>query len=234
MKRLDKYQLFLLDLDGTLLDLNFNDFTAAYYNLLITKASKLVDPSTFKVALNEGINAMLTNDGSKTNKDAFFEKFNRIIGSGQEEFIEFFEEFYERDFPSLSCFARKVEGAQSFIKTLKDKGKSLVLATNPVFPLAAIKERLKWAGFSISEFDFISSFEVMKACKPNLLYFNQLLEEMGFKATETIMIGDDEELDGGAIYAGIDFVLVDRTGNNNQKGRNLVVKKLSDLLALKY
>lgn len=230
MKKLSSYQLFLLDLDGTLLDLNFNEFTDAYYNLLITKASKMIDPSIFMHALYEGINAMLANDGSKTNMDAFFERFNSIIGAGHEGFIRFFEDFYEKDFPSLKCFANKVEEAQSFLKTLRKLGKSIVLATNPVFPLIAIKERLKWAGLSISDFDFISSFEVMKACKPHPVYFHQILEEMGFKATEAIMIGDDEELDGGAINVGIDFVLVDRTGNNCQKRSKLVVKKLSDLL----
>lgn len=210
MKGILEYKAYLIDLDGTLIDLDFEKFTSEYYRLLFTKMSVYVNPVVFKEALNAGISAMLKNNGKKTNEQVFFEEFNRIVGEKSRELIPVIESFYSDDFKKLKSLACRIEEAREFISVLKKEKKKLVLATNPVFPISAIKERLSWAGIDSSAFDFITSFEVMKSCKPNPSYFKQVLEVISAKPEDTLMIGDDLELDAAAMKAGIDVVIIDK------------------------
>lgn len=207
---LNAYKAYLIDLDGTLLDLSFEEFTRSYYQLLIERFKNFVEPSLFKHALDEGIKAMLQNDGRVTNAEAFYNRFYSIVNGSPEILDPIIEDFYRNDFKSLSRYGRKIEEAAALIELLKKNRKKIVLATNPVFPRIAVEERIRWAGFDPSDFDFIASFETMRACKPNPLFFNQVLELVGVEPDQAVMIGDDPELDLGAAHAGIDVVLIDR------------------------
>lgn len=234
MLSLNAYDAYLIDLDGTLLDLSFDDFTRSYYHLLIEKFKQFVEPSVFKYALEEGIKAMLTNDGRVTNAEAFYDRFYSIAGKGPDILAPVIEDFYRNDFRALSRFARKVEEAAALIDILKKSRKKIVLATNPVFPRVAVEERIRWAGFQPSDFDFIASFEIMKACKPNPLYFSQVLEHTGVEPERALMIGDDPELDLGALKVGLDVVLIDRKSDRIEKNEKVLrvpgIRKLLEII----
>lgn len=208
MKKINEYAIYLLDLDGTLVDFSFEDFTNHYYRLLIQRFQNLIEPSKFLQALNAGIIAMIKNDGAKTNEEAFFEEFSRVLGEDGRKYESIFQEFYETDFKKLRSLSKKVDGSKEFVKKAKELNKKIVVATNPVFPFKAIEERLRWAGFQTDDFDLITSFELMRACKPNVKYFLQIAEELGIDPSEAVMIGDDAELDLGALDAGMDVVII--------------------------
>jgi FMN phosphatase YigB (HAD superfamily) len=232
MGLLEKYNIFLFDLDGTLLELDFQSFVAAYYDLLFKKASQFIDSQLFKKALRAGIEAMIVNDGRKTNKEAFYEAFESVAGPVDEGLQTFFNEFYLRDFKQLAQHGRARKEAIQLVKLVKERGKKIVLATNPVFPRVAVIERLTWAGLRPELFDLITSFEEMRACKPNPIYFRQIIEMLGADGQPAVMIGDDPELDVGAIKAGIDLILIDSPGMANYKldGSVKKVKNLRELL----
>jgi len=84
-----------------------------------------------------------------------------------------------------------------------------VLATNPLFPLIAIKERMRWAG--VSEFDFalITSYEEMHACKPNLEYYREICAKIKVPARNCLMVGNDVEEDLIAQKIGMQTFLVE-------------------------
>lgn len=207
MRRLNEYAAYLLDLDGTLLELSFREFTEHYYRALLNKVQTVYDPAIFLIALDSGIRAMLHNNGSATNEEIFFIAFEKVAGKVDDEIKKLFEDFYLNDFKSLSIFGKPRDGAKEFVRTLKNDGKKIVVATNPVFPERAVHERLRWAGLNPKDFDLITTFEFMKACKPSPLYFKQILEIIDIEPYDAIMIGDDPDLDGGALNAGIGLIL---------------------------
>ena len=73
-----KYILF--DLDGTLLPMNQDEFVRHYFSLLTVRFVKIgVDPDLFKKGLFKGLEAMITNDGNRTNKKAFWDTFFSFV-----------------------------------------------------------------------------------------------------------------------------------------------------------
>ncbi|KUK34803.1 MAG: Haloacid dehalogenase domain protein hydrolase [Caldanaerobacter subterraneus] len=71
-----------------------------------------------------------------------------------------FEDFYLNDYKELGKNIKANEYVKKSLEILKEKGYTLVLATNPVFPRIAILERLRWAGLNESYFDFITTYEI--------------------------------------------------------------------------
>jgi FMN phosphatase YigB (HAD superfamily) len=67
----------------------------------------------------------------------------------------------------------------------------VVIATNPIFPETAIRQRMEWAGISDFPFKLITSYEVMHSAKPNSSYYMEILEHIGRSPDECIMVGDD-------------------------------------------
>ena len=66
----------LFDLDGTLLPMELDQFLESYFELLCRKlAGHGYDPEAVTNGMWEGVNAMIANDGSRTNEEAFWESF---------------------------------------------------------------------------------------------------------------------------------------------------------------
>ena len=64
----------LFDLDGTLLPMDQGQFLKGYFGLLTEKMVKCgYDAATFMKALLSGTDAMVANDGTKTNEELFWE-----------------------------------------------------------------------------------------------------------------------------------------------------------------
>ncbi len=87
----------------------------------------------------------------------------------------------------------------------------LVLATQPVFPLVAIRQRLQWAGLEHIRFELITHIENMHACKPSPSYFKEILNELHLQPEQCLMIGNELQTDMAARQIGIKtFYLTDR------------------------
>jgi len=91
----------------------------------------------------------------------------------------------------------------SAIEAVRDAGLRVALATNPIFPLAAIRERMRWAGLDETWFEVVTSYENMRACKPDRRYFEDVAGILGVSAEECLMVGDDADLDLPAARAGM-------------------------------
>ncbi len=70
-----------------------------------------------------------------------------------------------------------------------------VVATNPIFPAAAIRERMSWAGISDVPFELVTTYEIMHAAKPDLDYYRSIAEIIGCDPCDCLMVGDDAVLD---------------------------------------
>ena len=85
----------LFDLDGTLLPMDQEAFTTGYFKLLAKKlAPHGYEPKSLVDAIWTGTAAMVKNDGSRTNEQAFWEKFSTIYGAEKARADEpLFEDF---------------------------------------------------------------------------------------------------------------------------------------------
>ncbi len=226
----DRYRVFLLDLDGTLVDVDMSTFFPVYESRLVEAARPLIEPSRFRSALARGVQAMFDHrDNSSTNQEAFMDAFFAGVDVTPEETYALFERFYREEFDTLSVHSRPIPHARMLIETLKDRQADLVLATNPVFPAVAVRSRMAWGGLSIDDFSLITTYEMMHATKPHPAYYSEILNMLGVGPDVCLMVGDDPVLDGAAMHAGIDTWLVtDRPGPTSEDAT--YAGPLSDLL----
>ena len=77
-----KLAAVLFDLDGTLLPMDQDVFTRAYFKLLAQRfAPEGYPPEEMIQAVWAGTAAMVKNDGSRTNEAAFWSRFEGVFGA---------------------------------------------------------------------------------------------------------------------------------------------------------
>jgi HAD superfamily hydrolase (TIGR01549 family) len=202
----------LFDLDGTLLPMDNALFVKLYFGALAEfgKASFGIAPQKLGGSVWEGTMAMLKNDGVVTNRERFWATFCALVGDdvSMEEHESVFEEFYRTDFEAARGATELNAAARMSIDVLREKGYTLALATNPVFPPVAVERRLSWAGLSYADFAHVTTYDNASFCKPNPNYFKNILALLGKRSEECLMVGNDVYDDLGALEAGLDVYLV--------------------------
>ncbi|MEE1003000.1 MAG: HAD-IA family hydrolase [Acutalibacteraceae bacterium] len=199
----------LFDLDGTLVPITQEDFSRVYFGLLIQKAKDMnIDTESMKKGLFGGVNAMVNNDGSALNENAFWQVFLSVTKADREATEPIFRDFYANEFKKVKSVMQPTEISKMLIKTLKDKGYRLILATNPLFPIEAVVERMSWVGLTADDFEYITTYENSSYCKPNPKYFADILEKLNLKAEDCLMVGNNTVEDMAAQKAGIKTFLV--------------------------
>ena len=160
-------QAVLFDLDGTLLQIDAEEFVSEYLKELSAAAASVVEPEYFVRALLASTNVMRRRRKQKqTNAEAFWLDFRRRIGENTDDLQPLLDDFYANRFNSLSRITRPNDNAYQAVKKALDLGLRIVLATNPVFPESAIRDRMNWAGVEIYS-DLITSYENMHYSKPD-------------------------------------------------------------------
>ena len=199
----------LFDLDGTLLPMDEEYFKKIYFGEVYKKIAYLgyTLDELLKV-IWYGTKAMIQNDGSQTNEELFWKKFIEVHPDRLEENKENFVDFYSNIFPTLGHTCGYQPLAKDFIKALKDKGYEVIIASNPIFPLVATKARIRWAGLNPDDFKYITAYENSRFSKPNLKYYEEVLEKTGYKPDEVIMVGNDVREDMIVNKLGIDSYLI--------------------------
>jgi len=209
----------LFDLDGTLLPMDMDVFTRAYFKLLAKKAAPYgYEPESLIQAVWKGTGAMVKNDGSVTNEEAFWKCFTSIYGEKSIEHKAVFDEFYRVEFQQVKDSCGFNPKAREAVEAIKALGLRTVLATNPLFPAVATKTRIGWAGFSPEEFAYYTTYENSTHCKPNLAYYEDVLQKIGCKPEECLMVGNDVNEDMVAENLGMAvFLLSDCLLNKDGK-----------------
>ena len=205
----------LFDLDGTLLPMDQDHFVKMYFGLL-AKTLAPDDPDTLIKAVWTGTKAMMTNDGSKTNEEAFWDTYCALLGQDRRGDEPTLRSFYENEFEmarsSCGCDPR----AARTIALVKSRGLKAVLATNPIFPRVATQARARWAGLNLDDFELYTTYEDYSHCKPDPRYYQAVLDKLGLTAEECLMVGNDAVEDVAATKLGIQvFLLTDCLINKN-------------------
>lgn len=209
----------LFDLDGTLLPMEQDVFIKAYFGGLATKMVNYnYDPQRLIKAIWTGTEAMIRNDGSKTNEDAFWLAAASILGQDCRKDEPIFDDFYHNEFRFVSASCGFEPKSAQIISYLKDQGCRLALATNPIFPAIATRTRMQWAGLKEVDFELVTTYENSRHCKPNPAYYWDILQELGEVPENCIMVGNDVTEDMIAREFGMEvFLLTDCMINQSAK-----------------
>ncbi|MGB4018403.1 MAG: HAD family hydrolase [Syntrophomonadaceae bacterium] len=198
------FKAVLFDLDGTLLDIDMEYFIPQYFRKMVIMARdagySIADQLVEKVW--QATDVMIANrDARLLNEEVFAEHFYRNWPIPREEFEPFFERFYAEGFPQLQIHSRPFAGIPEMMQQVFDRGLKVVVATNAVFPMIALQQRLDWAGVGHFDYELITSYEVMHFCKPHPEYYQEIAATIGVKPEECLMVGNDigEDLPAGTI-----------------------------------
>ena len=208
----------LFDLDGTLLPMDQDIFMKIYFGEL---GKRLVpfgyEPKKLMESVLAGTKAMVKNDGSRTNEETFWAKFSEFHGADCRKDEPIFDAFYRKEFAKAKEACGFTPRAKEVIEFLKVQGKTIILATNPLFPPIATENRIRWAGLSPEDFLFYTTYEKCSYCKPNPKYYEEILEKAGLLPEECLMIGNDVGEDMIAETIGMNvFLLTDCLLNPKQ------------------
>ena len=203
----------LFDLDGTLLGNDMDLFLPPYFKILSARVAHAMPADEFIPHLMRATEVMMANDGRDTNEEVFSSVFYPLAGLPREHWEPIFVDFYVHDFPALQQFTQRKPEARQVVQRAFDLGLDVVVATNPLFPALAIQHRIEWADVAGFAYDLVTSYENSRAIKPNLLYFEQILETLGQRPEDCLVVGD-EDMDMVAAHLGCQTFLVPGSRTN--------------------
>lgn len=209
----------LFDLDGTLLPMDQDIFAKAYFKGLAAKLAPYgYEPKLLVDSIWAGTAAMVKNDGVITNEKIFWDFFASQYGKKALDDMPVFENYYAQDFDCIKDVCGYNPMAAETVKKLKINGVRVVLATNPIFPSVATEKRIRWAGLKPEDFEFVTTYENSKYCKPNPHYYEEILKQLSANPEECLMVGNDVDEDMVAENLGMKvFLLTDCLINKNEK-----------------
>lgn len=186
-----KFDAVLFDLDGTLLDSRMDVLLPQYFKRLSARVIHLMPAQMFIDHLMRATQAMVDNDGQETNEAVFADAFYPSLGCPRCEIEPIMNDFYEHDFPQLQTCTHCIDDARAAVQSAFTCGCRVVIATNPLFPATAIHQRLAWAGVADFPYALITTYEYSRSSKPNLRYYQQILDDIGCSAERSLVVGDE-------------------------------------------
>lgn len=207
--------VFLFDLDGTLLTIETDEFLKYYFEALSSEFKDLCrSRDDFINVLMESTQKMIKNNGHSSNQQVFMKDFMERSGvktqAEAEQIKERFDHFYQNEFEKLGkYFEIDTETPFKIIEFLKQKGKKLVLATNPLFPKEAVEKRLGWTGIDPADFEILTHYGNMSYAKPNPNYYQEILDILDVDSESCLMIGNDLKEDAAASEVGIKTLIIE-------------------------
>lgn len=212
-------KMVLFDLDGTLLPMDQDVFVKSYFGRL---AEKLVpygyDSQQLFKAIWSGTGAMVKNTGKKRNEHPLWDTFAGVFGEKVREDLPVFEDFYHNEFNGVQQDCGYAPQAAQTVRRIKEMGLRVALATNPLFPAVATRNRIRWAGLVPEDFELYTTYENSSYCKPNPDYYLEVIGKLRVKPEECLMVGNDVAEDMIARKLGMEvFLLTDCLINKNEE-----------------
>lgn len=188
-----RYQAILFDMDGTLLPMQQEEFVHAYFHELCKALCPLgIEAKPLTNAVWAGTKAMVQNTGEQSNRDVFWQTFVQITGMDAERFIPVSDHFYAHGFHQARPSTQANPLAVAAVRLAHAKAEHVVLATNPLFPMAGQETRMSWVDLAPSDFDLVTSYESDCHCKPNAAYYQDICDRLHLQPSRCLMIGNDE------------------------------------------
>jgi FMN phosphatase YigB (HAD superfamily) len=186
----------LFDLDGTLLENDMDVFMPPYFRSLAARVAPLVAPDAFLNALMASTRAMMRpHSAEQTNEEVFWAAFIPRVGRSAAELRPVLDAFYGDDFARLKLYTVCKPAARTLVQAAFSANQAVAIATQPVFPLAAVQHRLDWAGVADFPYALITTYENMHTSKPDPAYYREICERIGHQPETCLMAGNDPDAD---------------------------------------
>lgn len=208
---LKRYKLIMSDLDNTLLPIYTQDkFVEIWFRDISAKFREYgLDPVEAVKGVNQGVRAMLYNEGDRKNIDVFYDEVEKISGYPRGQIEPPTLDYYSTTFENVYDITLPNPHAVSIAELMKEKADYAVVATMPIFTIEAVAMRMGWVGLKPEMFDHITTAGNSSFCKPNPRYFEEILDRFGVKPEEALMIGNDVREDMQPCRSlGVDVFLV--------------------------
>lgn len=184
----------LFDLDDTLIQNNADLFTHTYIDLLAGYLKPAVDPKVMVPYLLEGTKKMVKKTTiAGTLENSFDTVFYPGIGLSKQQIAPLLADFYGRVFAELQPQTSPRPAAAALVRECLSRGWNTAVATNPLFPLAAVHHRLHWAGLNHNEIDFctITAYESYHFAKPQPAFFSEVASRISAFDHPVVVVGND-------------------------------------------
>jgi HAD superfamily hydrolase (TIGR01549 family) len=207
----------LFDLDATLLGNDLDRFIRTYMHNLSLSMAEFMTPEEFTRHLWEATGKVVGNlDPQVTNETAFRIAFDELSPLPLAELAPAINDFYTHEFGKLVGCTQRKPVARAIVETVIAQGRPVVVATNPIFPLTAIAQRMEWAGVGDLPFSLVTSYENMHFTKPHGQYYQEIADRINVQADRCLMVGDDLKLDKPATGIGMSFYWVSDDGTGEE------------------
>lgn len=186
----------LFDLDGTLLPMDEEKFTNGYFELLSSYLEKVgYEKQRLISTVWACTKRMIKNNGEFFNEEVFWKEFFSVYGEGKLKDKAQFDDFYKTDFEKTVKFCGFNPLARETVVFARSLAIKTVLASNPLFPRGAMLTRAGFVGLKEQDFDYVSNYSNSSFCKPNPLFYKQILDKMQLNTDEVIYFGNSEKED---------------------------------------
>ena len=213
----------LIELDNTLLGNDMETFIPAYLSALGLHLADRVAPEKMVANMLKATQAMMNNQSpTRTLKETFDPFFYPPLGLNEKEMRGTLETFYAEEFPKLRDWTQYRPAATELVQVSAQNGHRVGIATNPLFPLTAITQRMTWAGLEAENNNFclVPSYESFHFAKPNPAYFAEFLGRIGWPQGPVLMVGNDPDHDvRGAQGMGIRVFWISDGGEQLEAGQ---------------
>jgi HAD superfamily hydrolase (TIGR01549 family) len=182
----------LFDMDSTIVSIDESGFTKNYFGFLHKHYFKEFDLEFFSDALIEVTRTVMLSDiPEELTFDTFMREMADCYNLPKEEIKKRFLKYYDKEYNKLSKYIKPTKGAKEAIELCFEQGLDVVVATTPVFIEKAILKRLQWGKVHNYDYKLITHAENMHYSKPRKEYYLELLEMIGKKPNECIMVGNE-------------------------------------------
>ncbi len=186
----------LFDLDGTLISNSMETFLPGYFGALTKKLAALVPAEKLITQLNASTRLMMTeHDATLTNAEIFNSDFFAKVGVPRQVLMPQFDDFYECEYRDLRIYVSPVENARDIVARAFALRYPVVIATAPVFPLSALRQRLEWGGLADFPYALITDYATMHSSKPHAAYYTEIAARLQRPPGECVMVGNDVRMD---------------------------------------
>lgn len=211
----------LLDLDNTLLKNSDSVFVAEYFRLMddyfFTRWN-----TTLSSTLRRVIKASMSRrDPQHTNSQIAQQILAEETGKTAEELAGVFIDFYAEVYPNLRRCTEPVPGAAALVDYLREHKYAIAIATNPLYPPEAIRQRIAWAGLpdTLDAYTLVTHADNMHFVKPDAAYYAEIVARIGVEPDEAVMVGDSLVNDiEPAAWVGLNTFTITDEGNSTYAG----------------
>lgn len=207
----------LCDLDGTMIHFDHQFFIKNYIKLISKNLAEYIEPELFSKALLAATGHMImSGNPQQTNAERFWNYLELNTNYKLRKLEPVINNFYETEFQQLKKWIKPANFKPILLK-IQQRNIPIAIATNPVFPLIAVHSRIRWGGYDPDIFNLITSYESSHYCKPQIEYYQEILDKLNCDPNECLMIGNDVSDDLAAGKLGIKtYLLTDTIINYHQ------------------